>query len=281
MGKPAGAPPLRQREDLYGHAMARCIKYLQKPVAYVRRRVAGSITHVSTTENAVALTFDDGPDPEFTPRLVDMLARYQAHATFFFVGRSAQQYPEVVRQVAQAGHAIGNHTWDHPSLPLISGRERRAQIQACAKALAPYGQRLLRFPYGHQDVASGLDALWLGYQVNGWNLLGYDWLDHGAEWIAGRLVGKVRRGSVILLHDALYYVSEAGPVDRRPTLQAVEQVLRQTGGRFRFVTVPELLRLGRARRQVLSIEPDPDWLQGLYRPGGEPRRDNDGADGAQ
>jgi peptidoglycan/xylan/chitin deacetylase (PgdA/CDA1 family) len=83
------------------------------------------------------MTFDDGPDPEYTPRLLDILKKYQVHATFFImVGEAAHNHPKLVRQVAQAGHAVGNHSWDHPSFPLISGRERRAQIRACAEAIA-------------------------------------------------------------------------------------------------------------------------------------------------
>jgi peptidoglycan/xylan/chitin deacetylase (PgdA/CDA1 family) len=143
---------------------------------------------VRTWDPVAALTFDDGPDPQRTPRILDILERYRARATFFMVGEAVQWYPELVRQVAQTGHAIGNHFWDHPSFPLITGRERRAQLRACAKAIAPYGQRVFRPPYGHQSVASRLDALWLGYQVVTWNVLAYDWLDHDADWMANRLV---------------------------------------------------------------------------------------------
>lgn len=157
-------------------------------------RVMGTITHVSTQDAVAALTFDDGPYSEFTPRLLNILERHQARATFFVVGEAAQRHPEIVWQVAQAGHVIGNHTWDHPSFPLISGRERRAQLRACEQAIAPYGQRIFRPPYGHQSVASRLDALWLGYQVVNWNLHAYDWLDHDADWMADRLVNQNQPG---------------------------------------------------------------------------------------
>ncbi|MGH8754891.1 MAG: polysaccharide deacetylase family protein [Burkholderiales bacterium] len=122
----------------------------------------GTITHVSTSDAVAALTFDDGPHPEFTRRLLDILDRYQARATFFIVGRSAQRYPELVKRIAQAGHALGNHSWDHPSFPYISRRERRLQIRACAKAIHPYGLKLFRPPYGNQSIASRLDALCIG-----------------------------------------------------------------------------------------------------------------------
>jgi len=225
------------------------IKILRSLFKAAMRRGMGTITHVSTHDPVVALTFDDGPHYEFTPRLLDVLERHQAHATFFMIGEAAQRYPDLVRQVAQAGHAIGNHSWDHPSFPLISSRERRAQIRACEKAIAPHGQRLFRPPYGHQSVASRLDAMWLGYQVVTWNLHAYDWLDHNAHWMVNRLVNQVKPGSVILLHNALYHTTEERYADREPMLEAVDMFLEQLGGHFRFVTVPELFRHGRPQRQ--------------------------------
>ncbi len=236
------------------------------------RRVLGTITHVSTQKPVVALTFDDGPHPEFTPRLLEILQKHQAHATFFMVGGAAQRHPDIVRRVAEAGHAIGNHSWDHSSLPLLTGKERRAQIRACEKALAPYGQRLLRPPYGHQSVASRLDALWLGYQVITWNVTASDWQDRSANWITDRLVNEVRPGDIVLFHDALYTYVEKRYTDRGPTLQAVDLLLERLGERFRFVTVPELLRSGRPQRRNWYQKADVDWLNRLEGACGEPRR---------
>ena len=85
----------------------------------------------------VGLTFDDGPDPEYTPRLLEILHRHGARATFFMAGEAARQHPELVRQVAQAGHAIGNHGWDHPSFPFISRDERLAQMRTALKQSNP------------------------------------------------------------------------------------------------------------------------------------------------
>ena len=244
----------------------------RKLLAAVARRVIGTITHVSTQDPVVALTFDDGPHPESTPRLLGILERHQAHATFFMVGEAAQRYPELVERVAQAGHAIGNHTWDHSSFPLISGRERRAQLRACEKAIAPYGQRLFRPPYGHQSVASRLDALWLGYQVITWSLNASDWRDRDANWIVDRLVKQCEPGSVILFHDALYTYVEEQYADRAPTLEAVSMLLKQLGDRFRFITVPELLRHGRPQRRNWYQEVEIEWLNGLKGQQGGSRR---------
>jgi peptidoglycan/xylan/chitin deacetylase (PgdA/CDA1 family) len=218
----------------------------------------GTITHVSTQSQAAALTFDDGPHPEFTPRLLDILERYQAHATFFMLGEAAQRYPDLVKRVAQAGHAIGNHSWDHSSFPFISRRERLEQIQACQQAIAPYGQRLFRPPYGEQNVVSRFDPLCLGYKVIGWNVQVGDWWDDDADRMADLLVRRLRPGSIIVLHDALRQHSSADRrpmvtrmpyVDREPMLKALTLFLEQTADRFRFVTVPELLRHGHSHRQ--------------------------------
>lgn len=223
----------------------------------------GTITHVSTQDPVAALTFDDGPHPETTPRLLDILEKHQAHATFFMVGEAAQRYPEIVQRVAQDGHAIGNHTWDHSSFPLLSGRERRRQLRACAQALAPYGQRLFRPPYGHQSLASRFETLKLGYKVITWNLPAYDWLDHDAQWMVDHLVNRLQPGSVILFHDVLYHTIETRYIDREPMLEAVNMLLEQLGNKFRFVTVPELFRYGHPRRQNWYWKADTEWLNKL------------------
>jgi peptidoglycan-N-acetylglucosamine deacetylase len=228
----------------------------------VTSKVMGTITHVATQEPVAALTFDDGPHPEFTPYLLDLLKRHRMHATFFMLGEAAEKYPDVVRQVAEGGHVIGNHSWDHPSFPLISWRERRSQIRDCASAIAPYGGQLLfRPPYGHQSLASRFDAWWLGYRVVTWNVVVEDWFDRDAEWMAQRLVERIRPGCVILLHDAIYRSIQVVPqYDRQRMLTALDMTLEQLRGRFRFVTIPELLRHGRPRQQYWSQLARPELL---------------------
>jgi peptidoglycan-N-acetylglucosamine deacetylase len=206
------------------------------------------ITHVSTREPLVALTFDDGPHPLYTPRLLEVLRKHGAQASFFMLGQAAQQYPDIVRLVASEGHAIGNHSWDHPSFRRISGRERRAQIRACERAIAPYGARLFRPPYGQQGMWLWLDAAWLRYTVVAWNASANDWRAHDANWIAERLIDQLQPGCVINLHDNVVNAEQEGDADREPTVAAVSTLLERTGGVFRFVTVPELLKHGRPIR---------------------------------
>lgn len=236
-----------------------------------RRRILGTITQAITQEPVVSLTFDDGPHPEFTPQLLEILERHRARATFFVVGEAAHRQPELLHQLVLAGHVIGNHTWDHPSLPRLSGAERRQQILRCKEVIAPYDRGLFRPPFGHQNPASRLDAARLGYQVVTWNAVGYDWLDHDGDWIVDDLTRSIQCGSIILLHDALYQTLEERYADRSPTLAAVDMLLDRLSRQFRFVTVPELLQSGRPGRKEWYQAGDTGWLNQLERQAGEAR----------
>lgn len=231
-------------------------------LARFETRLLGTITGVDTQHDVAALTFDDGPHPEYTPRLLQVLRRHGARATFFMIGEVAQKHPEMVRMVAQAGHAIGNHSWNHPSFPLLSSKQRRSQIRACRRALAPHGLALFRPPYGDQDRASRLDAALLGQQVITWSLTAYDWLNPETEWLVDRLSRKIRPGSILLFHDALHTTPDPRYADRGPMLEAVDEFLAQMPKRLSFVTVPQLLRLGRARRGRWVQRSNPAWLKG-------------------
>lgn len=210
----------------------------------------GTVTHVTTSEPVAAITFDDGPDPDFTPGVLDILKKHDAHATFFMIGKAAERYSALVQQVAQAGHAIGNHTWDHRSFQTISGRERRRQIRACAKAVAPYGQRLFRPPYGDQSALSCLDVFLLRHKVITWNMHAFDWEIRDPKWMATKLEEALSPGSIILLHDSLWDTIVEGAEDRQHMLEALDMFLSRAGQKFRFVTVPELFRCGLRSRKI-------------------------------
>jgi peptidoglycan/xylan/chitin deacetylase (PgdA/CDA1 family) len=235
-------------------------------------KLVGTITRTATSDPVIALTFDDGPDPEYTPRLLDILERYRAHATFFMIGEAAQAHPELVRRIAQAGHAIGNHSWNHPSFPLISGRERRAQIRACAEAVAPYGERLFRPPYAEQNIASRIDAFLLGYKVVMFDAWSDDWCGGDPETVARQLERRLRPGGVIVLHDRLSDALDPTYFNRETMLKALEIFLNRMGDRFRFVTVPELLRHGRAHKELWYKKSNVELLNKLLVREGAGRR---------
>lgn len=227
------------------------------------RDTVGTITHVMTRQPAVALTFDDGPHATFTPLVLGILREFHAHATFFMLGEAAEREPELIKRVAACGHAIGNHSWNHPSLPSLNRKDRLDQIRRCAKVLSPYGSRIFRPPFGHQNVASHVDALCLGYQVVTWNISAEDWQDHDGEWIANRLMSKITAGSIVLFHDRLFRAVETGYFDRAPTLKALRLLLRKLANRYKFVTIPELFQRGRPQRQNWYRGSDGPWIQSL------------------
>ena len=232
--------------------------WLEAPVRYVVGRLLGPVTSVVTAEPAAALTFDDGPDPHWTPRVLEVLERHQARATFFMIGDAAAAHPDLVRRVASMGHAVGNHSWDHRALPKISSEARRQQIRACEQALTPFGVRLLRPPYGALSLAVSISARRLGYEVVKWNVDVGDWWRDDPHVMARDLGRRMRPGCIVVLHDVLtdHKKVDELPVsqyrshpDRTAMITALDTFLAQATDRLRFVTVPELLRLGRPYRR--------------------------------
>lgn len=232
--------------------------------SWVPRQLLGTVTCVVTRERVAALTFDDGPDPRSTPRLLATLEAHGARGTFFLVGRAAARHPELVRRIAAGGHAIGNHSLDHRSLPQLPARERRAQIRGWERACGQAHARLLRPPYGDQTWRSRLDPLWLGWDVVTWNIVARDWRGESAEAIAGRIVQSLRPGSIVLLHDSLFHCEDLRFAPRDATVHAVEMVLAHARD-YRFVTVPELLRRGRPNRELWIQPGQPEYLAGLQQ----------------
>lgn len=226
-------------------------------------RLWGPITHVSTNDRVAALTFDDGPHPEYTPRLLDLLGRHGAKGTFFLLGRAAVEHPDIVRRIAEEGHTVANHSWDHPAFYYLSKRQRKEQIQRCEEVLKPYGRRYLRPPYGSQNPGLRFEARRLGYKVVAWDVAPWDWLDRDAEMIAGHACENIHPGSILIFHDNLYTFPEPHYVTREPTLEAVETLLEKMGDICEFVTIPELFDHGRPRRTYWKLHPEPKFLNKL------------------
>lgn len=223
--------------------------FIHKQISSIVGRKWGTIVGIHTKEKIAALTFDDGPHPEFTPRLLKILSKHQAHATFFMVGRSARAYPQLVNDASNAGHAIGIHGWDHSSFVKLSLYEQRKQLQACAGVYGSYVSRIFRPPYGHQNIASHLNVRSMGYEVIGWDLDVADWLYHDSISLADELINKLKPGSIILLHDAIHLPEVNVHINRQSTLDAVDSLLSALGSAVKFITVPELLKYGALKRE--------------------------------
>ena len=155
----------------------------------------------------VALTFDDGPSPETTPRVLDLLEEAGCKATFFVIGRKAAAHPELVRAIAARGHAIGVHGFAHDRLFSLRSPEtvRDDLDEAIAAIEAITGERptLFRPPIGHTSPRIAKALEWFDLTVIGWSARGLDGNPHArAEKVAERIVPKLRDGAIVLLHDA-------------------------------------------------------------------------------
>jgi peptidoglycan-N-acetylglucosamine deacetylase len=184
----------------------------------------------------IALTFDDGPHPVFTPQVLELLHRYGVTATFFCVGLNVAAYPELVARIAEAGHVVGNHTWSHPYLPDLPQDELLRQVDATDAALRDAGTatRLVRPPYGARTP----DALtWLaghGYTTVLWDVDVGDWAVPGTDTVVAAAT-TATAGSIVLMHDA------GG--DRTQTVQALPVILGRLLDRgYRLVSIDELSR---------------------------------------
>jgi peptidoglycan/xylan/chitin deacetylase (PgdA/CDA1 family) len=162
---------------------------------------------------SVALTFDDGPDPVFTPRLLDLLREKQVQATFFVVGQRAQRHPEIVRRAWEEGHLIGNHTWSHRNLFcfLTPGR-LRSEIEAGSDAIQQcrgVRPRYFRSPVGlrHPLLRAALQRA--GLEYISWRIRSWDTMIHDPQKLERRILSRVKGGEIILLHDRLPRGAEA------------------------------------------------------------------------
>ena len=209
----------------------------------LRRRYFGPITEVRTTARVAALTFDDGPNPTYTPWLLEVLARHRAKATFFMIGRAAQAHPEIVRAVAAAGHAICNHSHTHPDFLTVPHRRRISEIGTCSKWLGAYETKIFRPPFGRENLATHLAARSLGYKVVKWTISTGDWHPVSSAEILARMNAKLRPGAIILLHDS----SARDPsADRSATVEAVDRLLGQADD-YHYLTLPDLFTHDRRR----------------------------------
>jgi peptidoglycan/xylan/chitin deacetylase (PgdA/CDA1 family) len=178
--------------------------------------------------------------------LLDLLAKHQARATFFLIGKYARLRPEIARAVHAAGHPIGNHTYSHPNLIFVSRARLRQELEDCRKAIedavgAP--APLFRPPFGGRRPSVLRTARSLGLEPVMWSVTGYDWDAKSAQAIVQKVTTQVdsrrrQQSEIVLLHDGSH---RAFGADRRFTVEATQHVLeRYTARGKRFVAVPDL-----------------------------------------
>ena len=157
------------------------------------------------TQKAVAISFDDGPHPEFTPEVLQLLKKYNAKATFFLIGKNAEKYPELVSEILSEGHSIGNHTYSHAknfgffsTQKVISELKRTNQI---VTQLTGLKMMLYRPAFGVTNPMIKRALRQLGMQSIGWNKRSYDTTNLGQKQVYRRVVKQLKKGDIILLHD--------------------------------------------------------------------------------
>ena len=191
----------------------------------------------------LALTYDDGPNDPHTLRLLGVLAKHEVKATFFLIGRYVQQRPDLAREIVQAGHVVGNHTFTHPLLIFKSAAEIRQELSDCNAALADaLGQQtsLFRPPFGGRRPAVLRIARELGLEPVMWNVTGFDWTAPPSAVIEQKVAKQIRGGDVILLHDGGHQQMGA---DRSQTVQATDHLIAKYQSRgYEFVTISAMMR---------------------------------------
>ena len=201
-----------------------------------------TFTGIRRGSKQLALTYDDGPNDPHTLRLLEVLAKHNVHATFFLIGRFVQQRPDIVREVVNAGHIVGNHTWSHPNLIFASARQATTELKTCKQAITQaIGQHssLFRPPFGGRRPGTLRIARSLGLVPVMWNVSGQDWRGHSADAIKQSVGRQVRGGDVILLHDGSHTGMGA---DRSQTIIATDLLISEIKSEgFDFVTIPEFM----------------------------------------
>lgn len=188
----------------------------------------------------VALTFDDGPDAKYTPRILDILAENKVKATFFVVGRQASHYPDVLKRIAKEGHAIGNHSWDHADLSKVTPDEINKELTETddtIQQIAGVSPHLFRAPYGAMSPELKKAAADKGYALIEWNVDTRDWAGSAPGDIVQTLKRTVKPGSIVLMHS---FGGKNGKLDN--TVEALPKIIAYLkSNNYRIVTVPELL----------------------------------------
>ena len=199
----------------------------------------------SPTGDEIWLTIDDGPDPDDTPRLLDLLDAADVKATFFVRGDRARAHPPLITRIVRRGHSLGNHTFSHPQGTFWCVGPRRAarEIGACNSALheiTGHAARLFRAPVGHVNPFVVPAARAHGLRVVGWSARGFDGVTHRAEprAVVGRILRDLRPGGVVLLHEG-----RRGPSGERVNVRAMELLLAALAERGWRGIVPDETRL--------------------------------------
>jgi peptidoglycan/xylan/chitin deacetylase (PgdA/CDA1 family) len=210
----------------------------------------GTPTSMFDVRDEIALTFDDGPDPDVTPKVLDVLRHHGAQATFFVLTDHAAKHPDMLARIAAEGHEIALHFDVHDRIPDLAPGVALARLRSARHMLEKLAGpvALFRPPYGSQNVVTYFLARSLGLKVIGWSQCANDWMELTAEESARCVTDQLAGGDIVLQHDGLVLRSH----EPRPSLDRAEvtdQILSFAAARgLRSVTVGALLKRGPIRR---------------------------------
>lgn len=192
---------------------------------------AGPYRPEAVGERVVYLTFDDGPHPSYTPPILDLLARYNARATFFVLGRQVEAHPALTEAIHAAGHKLANHTYSHPALAGVGREIFLREVGTAQNLLGARASGCFRPPYGSLDANTYIYAAELGLRLVLWDVDPQDWALPGAGAIAARVLGSTGPGSIVLFHD--------GGGERSQTVAALATILAELSAQgYRFEALP-------------------------------------------
>ncbi len=193
--------------------------------------------HKKTDEKKIALTFDDGPHPKKTEKILEVLEKYGVKATFFVIGENAKLYPEVLKKVKDAGHDIGNHTYSHKSINKMSYDSLLESVRKCNRTIFEItGERPMFFrpPEGYVNDGIAQQLYSEGYDVILWRVDTYDWRGRSAQEIYSTVMRNVKCGDIILMHDFISGESH--------TAQALDLLIPKLQAQgYEFVTVSDII----------------------------------------
>jgi peptidoglycan/xylan/chitin deacetylase (PgdA/CDA1 family) len=230
----AGAPPRHLPEKPSAYRLQPLTGYGPPRAAPRRPPVRHEpLLRISGRGRTMVLTFDDGPDPHYTPAILDTLGEYDVHAMFFVCGEMATDHKELLARMADEGHIVGNHTWSHPLLTQLSRGQIRSQMErTCDVIEEGYGERprWFRAPYGAWNRAAFQLGAELGMEPLAWTVDTLDWTTPGTRTIVRRVERGAAPGVVVLSHDA------GG--DRSQSVRALRSYLPQLLDSGYHITVP-------------------------------------------
>ncbi|TDQ34231.1 polysaccharide deacetylase family protein [Aureibacillus halotolerans] len=226
-----------------------CVIFCLSMPSQIRSQEAPIVYFAQKNEpikNHIALTFDDGPDPRYTPHLLDILKEAGVHATFFVIGSNAQEHPDLIKRMVSEGHTVGNHTFSHPNISRLSYDQLINEMEATDNIIFQLtGQKplFMRPPFGLLPPSHVAMLQSVNKKVILWSVDTEDWRGIPAGDILHKVRDGIRPGAIVLMHDG-----GSRKQDLSQTPVAVKKLIDEYSSSFEFITVDQLLSLPAYRK---------------------------------